>query len=66
MASISAGISRQWSNRWHTDTWHGRGLRSANLTERYINSLQMGINPYVMLGNPQLKPKANNQFDLMI
>ena len=64
--SFSAGISRQWSHQWQTGFWLGRGLRSANLTERYINSLQIGMDPYEMLGNPELKPEANNQADLMI
>ena len=65
-SSISAGISRQWTNKWHTGFWLGRGVRSAGLTERYINSLQMGMDPFEMLGNPQLKPEANNQADMMI
>jgi iron complex outermembrane receptor protein len=65
-SSISAGISRQWNNKWQAGLWLGRGVRSANLTERYINSLQIGMDPYEMLGNPQLKPEANNQADVMI
>ncbi|MBC6489588.1 TonB-dependent receptor domain-containing protein [Flavihumibacter stibioxidans] len=64
--SFSAGISRQWNNHWQAGFWLGRGVRSANLTERYINSLQIGMDPYEMLGNPDLKPEANNQADLMI
>ena len=65
-ASISAGISRQWDNHWHSGIWLGRGVRSANITERYINSLQIGMDPYEMLGNPNLKPEANNQADVSI
>lgn len=64
--SMSAGISRQWNNEWQAGVWLGRGVRSANLTERYINSLQIGMDPYEMLGNPQLKPEANNQADIII
>jgi iron complex outermembrane receptor protein len=64
--SFSAGISRQWNNKWQTGIWLGRGSRSANLTERYINSLQIGMDPYEMLGNPRLKPEANNQADVVV
>jgi iron complex outermembrane recepter protein len=64
--SMSAGVSRQWNNKWQLGVWLGRGTRSANLTERYINSLQIGLDPYEMLGNPQLKPETNNQADVVI
>ena len=64
--SISTGISRQWNNKWQAGVWLGHGVRSANLTERYINSLQIGMDPYEMLGNPQLKPEANNQADIIV
>lgn len=64
--SISAGISRQWNSSWQLGLWLGSGTRSANLTERYINSLQIGLDPYEMLGNPYLKPETNNQADLLV
>ena len=64
--SFSAGISRQWNRNWQLGMWLGSGTRSANLTERYINSLQIGLDPYEMLGNPQLKPETNNQADVLI
>ena len=35
--SLSAGISRQWTTEWFTGFWIGRGVRSANITERFIN-----------------------------
>jgi iron complex outermembrane receptor protein len=64
--NLSAGISRQWTNNWFTGFWIGRGVRSANITERFINSLPIGKDPYEMIGNPNLKPEANNQADIMI
>jgi iron complex outermembrane receptor protein len=64
--SFSAGISRQWSSDWFTGIWFGRGVRSANITERYINSLPVGKDPYEMIGNPTIKPEANNQIDLIL
>lgn len=64
--SISAGISRQFSNNWYAGIWIGRGMRSAGITERFINSLTVGLDPYEMLGNPQIKPEANNQADITV
>ena len=64
--SLSAGISRQWTSTWFTGFWIGRGVRSANITERFINSLPIGKDPYEMIGNPNLKPEANNQTDVII
>ncbi|MFT3844728.1 MAG: TonB-dependent receptor [Lacibacter sp.] len=64
--SISAGISRQFTSSWFAGLWFGRGVRSASITERYINSMTVGLDAYELLGNPQLKPEANNQADLSI
>lgn len=64
--SLSVGISRQWPGNWYTGLWLGRGVRSAGIPERFINSMQIGIDPYEMLGNPQLKPEANHQTDLIV
>lgn len=64
--SLSIGISRQWHNNWFAGLWLGRGVRSAGITERFINSMQIGIDPFEVVGNPQLKPEANQQTDLMI
>jgi iron complex outermembrane receptor protein len=41
-------------------------MRSANITERFINSLPVGKDPYEMIGNPLLKPEANNQADFLV
>lgn len=64
--SISAGISRQWTKNWFTGLWLGRGVRSAGIPERYINYLQIGIDNYDILGNPAIKPEANNQADFIV
>ena len=56
-------------------TWHisrssdllfalGRGVRSPDVTERFIILLPIGYDPYDYLGNPELKPEINNQIDL--
>lgn len=64
--SASIGISTKWNDALRTGIWFGRGLRSANISERYINYLAIGKDPYEMLGNPDLKPEKNNQLDAEI
>ncbi|MFK5982435.1 MAG: TonB-dependent receptor [Flavobacteriaceae bacterium] len=44
----------------------GRGVRSANLMERYINHFNIGQDPYEYIGNPNLKAEINNQFEVGI
>jgi iron complex outermembrane receptor protein len=44
----------------------GRGVRSANLTERYINHMNVGLDPHEYVGNPFLKPEANQQVELSL
>jgi iron complex outermembrane receptor protein len=34
--------------------------------ERFINSLPIGLDPYEVVGNPQLRPEANVQLDLLL
>jgi iron complex outermembrane receptor protein len=43
---------------------YGRGVRSASMTERYINHFNVGQDPYEYIGNPDLKPEVNNQFEI--
>ena len=62
--SFSAGLT------WHLNKYHevifslGRGVRSPDMTERYIILLPISYDPYDYLGNPQLKPEANSELDL--
>lgn len=65
-ASFSLGLNSIWGAKWQIGLWIGRGVRSASITERYINSLPIGMDPYEMLGNPELKPEANNQLDISV
>jgi iron complex outermembrane receptor protein len=44
--------------------WLGRSQRSGSLTERYINYFPVGLDPYELIGNPDLKPEVNNQADI--
>lgn len=42
----------------------GRGVRSANMTERFINYFNVGQDKYNYVGNPNLKPEVNHQLEL--
>ena len=43
---------------------YGRGVRSANMIERFINHFTVGQDPYEYVGNPYLDAEVNNQFEL--
>jgi iron complex outermembrane receptor protein len=61
--SASIGVSSRWTEKLSSGLWVGRGVRSANISERFINFLAIGKDPYEMLGNPELLPEKNNQLD---
>lgn len=42
----------------------GRGSRAANIEERFIAFFNIGRDAYEYVGNPNLKPEINNQFEL--
>lgn len=42
----------------------GRGTRSADMTERYINYFNVGQDNFSYVGNPNLKPEINHQLEL--
>lgn len=44
----------------------GRGARAANLTERYINHMTVGVDAHEYVGNPFLDPEINHQVDLTL
>ncbi len=62
--SISIGGIRNVGNNINLGLWLGRATRSGSMTERFINYFPVGLDPYEMLGNPQIKPEINNQIDL--
>lgn len=63
--SLSAGGTKLFNQNTSLGLWLGRANRSAGLTERYINQFPVGLDPYEMLGNPELDPEINNQVDLV-
>jgi len=63
---MSLGVRHSLSQRSSVALWLGRAQRSPSITERFIHFLPIGIDPYEMLGNPQLKPEANHQVDVLL
>lgn len=64
--SISAGINRIFSRSFQAGLWLGRGVRSASITEKFINFLPVGLDAYEVVGNAQLRPEVNTQLDLIL
>lgn len=62
--SLSVGGRRYFENGASVGIWLGRAQRSGSLVERYINSFPVGLDPYEMLGNPNLEPEVNHQIDV--
>ncbi len=62
--SLSFGVSRPILPKLTGELWVGHAERSGSLTERYINFLPVGVDPYEMIGNPELDSEKNNQVDL--
>jgi iron complex outermembrane receptor protein len=43
---------------------YGRGVRSANMIERFINHFTIGQDAFEYVGNPNLEAEVNNQFEI--
>lgn len=63
--SASAGVSRKLSENMSIGFSFGRGIRSPSMLERFIILLPTGSDNYEYLGNPDLMPETNNEFDLV-
>jgi iron complex outermembrane recepter protein len=61
---ISLGIKKQMNEMINVGFWLGRIRRSGSLTERFINYFPVGLDPYELLGNPDIAPEINNQADI--
>jgi len=62
--SYSIGLIKNTSKNTKLGIWLGRAKRSGSITEKYINSFPVGLDPYEMVGNPDIKPEINNQVDI--
>jgi iron complex outermembrane receptor protein len=63
--SASIGATRKLNENMSLGFSFGRGVRSPSMIERFIISLPVGNDNYEYIGNPSLKPEANNEFDLV-
>lgn len=62
--STTASYRHLFSSNYQVDVSFGRGIRPANMEERFIAFLNIGMDPYEYVGNPYLKAEVNNQFEV--
>lgn len=64
--SATVSIKHKLSDNTTLELAYGRGVRSANMIERYINHFSVGQDPFEYVGNPNLDAEVNNQFEIGI
>ncbi len=62
--SGTVSLKKILSNNFTLEAAYGRGVRTANMLERFINHFTVGQDPYEYIGNPDLKAEVNNQFEI--
>jgi iron complex outermembrane receptor protein len=62
--SGTVSIKKIVSDKFMIEAAFGRGVRSANMIERFINHFTVGQDSYEYIGNPDLKAEINNQFEI--
>ena len=62
--SGTLSIKKKVTDNFTLEAAYGRGVRSANMIERFINHFTVGQDPYEYVGNPNLKAEVNNQFEI--
>jgi iron complex outermembrane receptor protein len=62
--SGTISVKKFVSDKFTIEAAYGRGVRSANMIERYINHFNVGQDPFEYIGNPNLKAEVNNQFEI--
>ncbi|WP_166965985.1 TonB-dependent receptor [Yeosuana marina] len=62
--SGTVSVKKTVSDNFILEAAFGRGVRSANMIERYINHFTVGQDSYEYIGNPNLKAEVNNQFEI--
>lgn len=63
---LSVGLKRDVGEHFNFGIWLARVKRSGSIMERFINYFPVGVDPYEMVGNPNLKAETNNQLDLVL
>ncbi len=62
--SGTVSVKKIVSDNFTLEAAYGRGIRSANMTERFINHFTVSEDPYEYVGNPDLDAEVNNQFEI--
>lgn len=62
--SATVSMKHRLSGNNKLEIAYGRGVRSANMIERYINHFSVGQDPFEYVGNPNLDAEVNNQFEI--
>ncbi|TXE16792.1 TonB-dependent receptor [Psychroserpens burtonensis] len=62
--SGTISVKKIVSDKFTLEAAYGRGVRSANMIERFINHFNVGQDPFEYIGNPNLKAEVNNQFEI--
>lgn len=62
--SGTVSVKKIVSDKFTLEAAYGRGVRSANMTERFINHFTVSSDPYEYVGNPDLEAEVNNQFEI--
>ncbi|PCE66223.1 TonB-dependent receptor [Sediminicola luteus] len=62
--SATASIKYRMTEDFLLEMAYGRGVRSANMTERFINHFSVGPDGFEYVGNPNLDAEVNNQFEI--
>ncbi len=63
--SFNTTLNYRPNEHTHLQWAAGRGMRSANQAERYINHFTVGADAFQYVGNPYLKPESNYQTDFV-
>ncbi len=63
---ISVGAQRDLGKAFSLGIWAATVRRSGSLLERYINYLAVGVDPWELVGDPQIKPETNHELDLVL
>lgn len=62
--SATVSVKQKLSESTSLEVAYGRGVRSANMIERFINHFTVGQDPFEYVGNPNLDAEVNNQFEV--
>jgi iron complex outermembrane receptor protein len=62
--SGTVSVKKIVSDNFTLEAAYGRGVRSANMIERFINHFTINQDPYEYVGNPDLEAEVNNQFEI--